>query len=141
MEIVGERNGLPTIRQKPGSSNALGKVKFIFPNRYSIYLHDTPAKTLFERNRRAFSHGCIRVRQPRELAKLLLSGKPEWSEDSITDAMNSGNEKWVALNEPVPVYITYFTAWVGDLGELNFREDIYGHDRKLARHLFESPSI
>ena len=83
----------------------------------------------------------IRVSQSRELIKLLPSGKPEWFEESITDAMNSGNEKWVAQNEPVTVYTTYFTARVGNIRELNFREDIYGHDRKLARHLLGFPSI
>lgn len=83
MEITGKRNGFPVIRQRPGRRNALGRVKFIFPNRYSIYLHDTPAKRLFERTNRAFSHGCIRVSEPSELAKYLLKDKPGWTDQEI----------------------------------------------------------
>jgi L,D-transpeptidase YcbB len=136
MEQTGSSGGLPVIRQKPGPGNALGKVKFIFPNRYSIYFHDTPAKSLFERNRRAFSHGCIRLAEPMKLAKYLLQDKTGWTDAKISSAMNSGKEQWVRSNS-VDVVISYFTAWVDNDGVLNFREDIYGHDKELAERLFE----
>ncbi|WP_207425414.1 murein L,D-transpeptidase [Pedobacter sp. SYSU D00535] len=132
MEIVGNKDGIPEIRQKPGAKNALGRVKFMFPNQYNIYFHDTPAKSLFERNKRAFSHGCIRVSQPFELAKYLLKDQREWTDDAIKKAMYSGTEKWVNLEQPVPVSISYYTAWVDSDGEVNFREDIYGHDKEMA---------
>jgi murein L,D-transpeptidase YcbB/YkuD len=137
MEQTGFSNGLPVIRQKPGGANALGKVKFIFPNSYSIYFHDTPSKSLFSKEKRAFSHGCIRLAEPKKLAAYLLRNQPDWTDQKIEAAMNSKNEKWVALKEPVPVFISYFTAWVDNDGLLNFREDIYGHDKKMGDRLFE----
>jgi L,D-transpeptidase YcbB len=136
MEVTGESNGFPVIRQKPGAGNSLGKVKFMFPNKYNIYLHDTPAKRLFRENRRAFSHGCIRVSKPFELAAYLLKDNSGWSKDEIRQAMNGSIEKWVTLPTPVPVLITYFTAWVDEEGRLNFRRDIYGHDERMKKHLF-----
>ena len=136
MEITGRRNGLPIIRQKPGADNALGKVKFIFPNQYDIYFHDTPSKHLFGQSTRAFSHGCIRLSEPVEFAKFLLKDNSFWTDSEIELAMNLGKEKWVKLPEPIPVTIGYFTAWVDALGQLNFREDIYGHDKKMAEQLF-----
>jgi murein L,D-transpeptidase YcbB/YkuD len=139
MEQTGTSNGLPVIRQKPGGSNALGKVKFIFPNRYNIYFHDTPAKPLFSREKRAFSHGCIRVANPKKLAEYLLRNQPEWTSVKIAEAMNASEEKWVTLKEQIPIFITYFTAWVDHDGLLNFRDDIYGRDKKLAERLFENP--
>jgi len=140
MEITGRSNGLSVIRQKPGGNNALGRVKFIFPNRYSIYFHDTPAKSLFDRERRAFSHGCIRLADPFGLAQYLLKDKEGWTENRIREAMNAGTEKWVTLDEKIPVFISYFTAFVDDNGLLHFREDIYGHDKKTAKHLFQHAS-
>lgn len=137
MEITGRRNGLPVVRQKPGPENALGRVKFIFPNKYIIYLHDTPAKQLFQRTTRAFSHGCIRLSDPFALASNLLVDKPEWSPEKIKAAMNADTERWVNVADPVPVYITYFTSWVDTSGKLNFRKDIYGHDERLASHLIK----
>ena len=137
MEITGYSGGLPVVRQKPGGANALGKVKFIFPNSYNIYFHDTPSKSLFNREKRAFSHGCIRLQQPFDLAAYLLRNQPEWTKEKIEAAMNSSNEKWVTLGKNVPVFITYFTSWVDANGLLHFREDIYGHDKKLADHLFQ----
>ncbi|WP_164849959.1 L,D-transpeptidase family protein [Mucilaginibacter limnophilus] len=137
MEITGRRNGLPVVRQRPGAGNALGRVKFIFPNKYSIYLHDTPAKQLFDRNTRAFSHGCIRVGAPSALADKLLENMPDWTSGKIAAAMASDREHWVKLTDPVPVFITYLTSWVDESGKLNFRQDIYGHDAKLASHLFD----
>ena len=137
MEQTGYSNGLPMIRQRPGGANALGKVKFIFPNSYNIYLHDTPSKSLFNEANRAFSHGCIRVAEPAKLAEYLLRHQPEWTSEKIKDAMSASKEKWVTLKEPLPVFISYFTAWVDSDGLLNFRDDIYGHDKKMAMHLFE----
>ena len=137
MEIVGNSGGLPIVRQKPGPGNSLGKVKFIFPNRYNIYLHDTPSKELFKAEKRTFSHGCIRIEKPFELAQYLLRNQPEWTDEKIREAMNSKKEKWVKLPAPVPVYIAYFTSWVDREGVLNFRDDIYGHDRRMESHLFK----
>ena len=136
MEITGEEDGLPEIRQLPGEKNALGKVKFLFPNSYNIYFHDTPAKSLFEKNKRAFSHGCIRIAEPEKMASYLLQNDPSWDQSRIFDAMNSGKEQYVKLKEPVEVFITYYTAWVDETGRLNFREDIYSHDKKIARKMF-----
>ncbi len=137
MEQTGVSNGLPVIRQKPGGSNSLGLVKFLFPNSYSIYFHDTPAKSLFSQSQRAFSHGCIRLAEPKKLANYLLRKQPDWTDSAIYKAMHAGTEKWVTLADPVPVAITYFTAWVDSEGAINFREDIYGHDKALAERLFK----
>ena len=137
MEVTGYSNGLPIVRQKPGNSNALGHVKFIFPNSYNIYFHDTPSRSLFSRQERAFSHGCIRLQQPFDLAVYLLRNQPEWTNEKIKAAMNSSKEKWVTLGKTVAVFITYFTSWVDEDGVLHFTDDIYGHDKKLAAHLFE----
>jgi L,D-transpeptidase YcbB len=126
-----------TVRQKPGRNNSLGLVKFLFPNDYNIYLHDTPAKSLFSEDKRAFSHGCIRLAQPFKLAQYLLRDYPTWDSARIIKAMNSGKEQFVAVKEMVPVYIGYFTAWVDNYGELNFRDDVYGHDAKISTHLFD----
>jgi murein L,D-transpeptidase YcbB/YkuD len=127
-----------TVRQKPGPNNALGLVKFLFPNVYNIYLHDTPSKSLFSEDKRAFSHGCIRLSQPTKLALFLLRNNKEWDSTKVVKAMNAGKEKYVNVTETVPVYIGYFTAWVDQEGKLNFRDDIYGHDRKMAAHLFSN---
>jgi L,D-transpeptidase YcbB len=136
MEITGEEDGVPVIRQRPGSKNALGRVKFLFPNSFNIYLHDTPVKSLFEKDKRAYSHGCIRVREPEKLAQYVLRNQPEWTPDKIEEAMNAGEQKFVKVKDPIPVLITYYTAWVDENGQLNFREDIYGHDSDLASKMF-----
>ncbi|HKZ68179.1 MAG TPA: L,D-transpeptidase family protein [Chitinophagaceae bacterium] len=136
MEVIGEKDGLPEIRQKPGGENALGKVKFLFPNSFNIYFHDTPSKSLFSKDKRAFSHGCIRLSDPVWLANYLLRNQPEWDAGKIEEAMNSGKEKFVKVKNPVPVLITYYTAWVDEEGQLNFREDIYGHDAQLTKKMF-----
>jgi L,D-transpeptidase YcbB len=136
MEITGYSNGLPIVRQKPGGNNSLGLVKFIFPNNYNIYFHDTPAKSLFENENRAFSHGCIRLKDAEQMANYLLRNQPEWTPGKIDEAMNSGNEKWINLKQPLPVFITYFTAWTDSEGLLNFRKDIYNHDQEIASRLF-----
>ena len=136
MEQTGISNGLPVIRQLPGGNNSLGRVKFIFPNNYNIYFHDTPAKSLFGIDKRAFSHGCIRLEEPVKMAEYLLRNQPEWTSEKIYAAMHANKEKWVALKKTVPVYVSYFTSWVDGDGELNFREDIYNHDKKMAKRLF-----
>jgi murein L,D-transpeptidase YcbB/YkuD len=136
MEIVGGTASLPVIRQRPGASNALGRVKFLFPNSYSIYMHDTPSQGAFALEKRAFSHGCIRLSQPRELAEYLLRDDPDWTAESIRQAMYGGRETTVLLKQKRPVRIGYFTAWVDGEGQLNFRDDVYGHDERLARELF-----
>ncbi len=121
------------IRQKPGGNNSLGRVKFLLPNSHNIYLHDSPAKSLFNETDRAFSHGCIRLSEPLKLAKYLLRNEPEWTDEKIEEAMNAEEEKTVKLVNKVPVYIAYFTAWVDGDGKLNFRDDIYGHNQRLKK--------
>jgi len=125
------------VRQKPGPKNSLGLIKFLFPNSNSIYLHDTPSKYLFSRRDRAFSHGCIRVEKPKELAQVLLHNEPKWTSEKIDKAMNGGKEIWHTLQNKIPVYIGYFTAWVDTDGRLHFYEDVYERDQPLADLLFE----
>ncbi len=132
MEITGYRNGLPIIRQKPGASNSLGRVKFLFPNSYNIYLHDTPSKSLFEESERAFSHGCIRIAEPAKLAAFLLKEDEKWNVHNIGSAMHLGKEKSVYIAKKTPVFIAYFTAFIDRDGKLNFRKDIYQLDERLA---------
>jgi len=136
MEKVGNKDNPPTIRQVPGPGNALGKVKFLFPNSYDIYLHDTEAKNLFNAKNRAFSHGCIRLEDAEKMTNYVLRGDSEWTSEKINMAMNSKKEQFVRVKNPVPVIITYFTAWVDETGKINFREDVYGHDQKTAEKLF-----
>lgn len=124
------------VRQKPGPWNALGGVKFLFPNNFRIYLHDTPSKNLFDREKRSFSHGCIRVSEPKKLAQFILRDDAGWDSLKITRAMNAGKEQYYTIKEPIPVFIGYFTAWVDGEGKLNFRNDIYGHDKKMKERLF-----
>lgn len=130
-----ERNG-GGIRQKPGPGNALGKVKFIFPNSFNMYFHDTPSKSLFGQDKRAFSHGCIRLKEPQKMAEWLLRNDPAWPTQKIDSAMNQTKEKVVKLKDPVPVFIIYYTAWVDDNGRLNFRDDVYKHDSELIAKMF-----
>lgn len=137
MEITGREGGLPVIRQKPGPKNSLGQVKFLFPNSYNIYLHDTPSKTLFNESSRAFSHGCIRVEQPARLAGFLLKDTKGWDDQKIKEAMNSGKEKYITLKNKVPVFIAYFTAFTDRNNLLNFRKDIYERDNTLADMLLK----
>ena len=141
MEVVSEEGGLPVIRQLPGPGNSLGKVKFLFPNSFNIYFHDTPAKSLFSRDKRAYSHGCIRLADPTKMAQYLLRNNSEWTPEKIQAAMNAGTEKYVKLDKPVPVFISYNTAWVDEQGRLNFREDIYSHDTDLAKKMFVNPLL
>ncbi len=125
------------VRQKPGKNNSLGLVKFIFPNADDIYMHDTPAKSLFARESRAFSHGCIRVAKPRELAIDILKDDPAWTPAKIDAAMHAGKETTCVLKSRIPVYIGYFTAWVDQQGVINFYNDVYQRDERLAQLLFD----
>jgi murein L,D-transpeptidase YcbB/YkuD len=122
--------GRARIRQRPGARNALGDIKFVFPNRENIYLHHTPAVQLFERDRRDFSHGCIRIEQPVALAVFVLQGLPDWTEARIRQAMTGTSPSTVRLADPIPVVIAYATAIVKE-GRIHFFDDIYGHDRAL----------
>jgi murein L,D-transpeptidase YcbB/YkuD len=108
----------------------------LFPNKFNIYFHDTPSTSLFEKDVRAYSHGCIRLSEPEKMAGYLLQNNPKWTSSRISEAMNSGEEQYVKLKEPIPVFITYYTAWVDDAGRLNFRDDIYGHDEEVASKMF-----
>lgn len=123
------------VRQLPGGNNSLGLVKFMFPNSNSIYLHDTPAKSLFKNEDRARSHGCIRVAKARDLAIAMLDKDKEWNQKKIDAAMHAGKESTYELKKKIPVYIGYFTAWVDKNGEINFYDDVYKRDNKLAELL------
>ena len=124
------------IRQKPGNDNSLGKMKFLFPNSFSIYLHDTPSKELFNRNKRDFSHGCIRVENPKKLALYLLRNNKAWDLEKVDKVLETIKETEIQIKPTIPVYITYFTAWVDSKGNLNFRNDIYNLDEGLAKEIF-----
>jgi len=123
--------GQMRIRQRPGPKNALGDIKFVFPNNENIYLHHTPSPQLFKRDRRDFSHGCVRVEEPVALAKFVLQNAPEWNEARIRAAMEKGTSSTIRLQEPVPVVIVYGTSLVKNGGRLYFFEDLYGHDKLL----------
>ena len=119
------------LRQDAGGRNALGRVKFMFPNKFNIYLHDTPSKSLFNRTVRTFSHGCIRVEDPFALAKLLLSDDPRWTEDLFNQTIADGKRRSVSLPRAVNVHLTYLTAWVDRKGVIQFRDDVYKRDVSL----------
>jgi murein L,D-transpeptidase YcbB/YkuD len=121
-------------RQRPGTSNSLGLVKFMFPNQYNVYLHDTPADALFKQPVRALSHGCVRVEQPTKLARYLLRDRDEWTDDRIDAAMHAGKENHVKLTKPVPVYLMYMTARAShEDGAVHFRPDVYGYDAQQGK--------
>ena len=122
------RDGKVSVRQPPGERNALGHVKFMFPNDHAVYLHDTPQRGLFSRDRRAYSHGCVRVDQPFRLAEQALAGR--YTESALRK-MVGGKERTIPLDEPIPIHLTYFTAKVDQNGRLTLAEDIYGHSRRL----------
>jgi murein L,D-transpeptidase YcbB/YkuD len=128
------------LRQRPGAKNSLGLVKFLFPNQFDVYLHDTPADSLFARNERDFSHGCVRVEKPEELAEYVLKDQSAWTRDKIVAAMHSGREQHVALKRPIPVYILYETARADRDGTVYFLDDVYGHDVTQARLLPHAPA-
>ncbi|MEM0944050.1 MAG: L,D-transpeptidase family protein, partial [Pseudomonadota bacterium] len=123
------------VRQAPGSGNALGRVKFMFPNDHAIYLHDTPAKSLFKRDSRAYSHGCVRVQRPFEFAEYLLSAQEEDPAGTFDRILRSERERYVYLEQPIPVHITYRTFWVDAAGEDQFRGDVYGRDSRVLAAL------
>jgi murein L,D-transpeptidase YcbB/YkuD len=128
--------GKLSVRQKPGPSNALGLVKLIFPNEHNVYLHSTPAPELFAKSRRDFSHGCIRVERPAELAAWVLRNNPGWPLDRVESEMKSGPDNvTVKLARPVPVFIVYATALAYENGEVHFYNDLYGYDASLAKAL------
>ncbi|GIT92171.1 murein L,D-transpeptidase [Jannaschia pagri] len=127
-----------SLKQPPGPRNALGRVKFMFPNQYNIYLHDTPAKNLFSRDLRTFSHGCVRVERPFELAYHLLAPQSETPKEDFQSILRTGNERRVDLETPVGVHIVYWSAWVTPLGRANYRGDPYDRDTKLMRALREA---
>ena len=111
-------------------------MKFLFPNSFSIYLHDTPSKELFDRNKRDFSHGCIRVENPKKLARYLLENNTTWTPQKIDNVLKTDVETGISVQPNMPVYIAYFTAWVDHNGKLNFRNDIYDLDNQLAKEIF-----
>jgi murein L,D-transpeptidase YcbB/YkuD len=126
------------LRQEPGEKNALGLIKFIFPNNYSVYMHDTPARALFQRSSRAFSHGCIRLEKPVKLADFLMSDfEIDWSKERFHEIIDSGKRTIIRLPEPLPVHITYQTAKSDQDGTTFFHTDIYDRDRKLEQILFK----
>ncbi len=129
---TGYHDGQLTVRQPPGERNALGRIKFMFPNDYAVYLHDTPLRALFDQEKRAFSHGCVRVDDPFRFAETVLG--PGWSEERIKKLIGA-KERYVNLARPLPIHIEYFTAEVDDLGRLQLRDDIYGYSRKVRAAL------
>lgn len=131
-------NGRVFIRQPPGPRNALGRVKFLFPNKHAVYMHDTPSKSLFNRTVRAFSHGCMRLRDPLKMAEVLLA-KEGINRKSINSRVASGRNQYVALKKKIPVHVTYFTMWVNDDGKVNYFNDIYSHDKKVTAALNGRP--
>lgn len=131
---VSEDNFDYRLQQGPGDDNALGRLKFMFPNRHNIYIHDTPAKSLFSRTQRALSHGCIRAFEPELLATKILDGQG-WSIADINAVLRSGERRVVSLKRPMPVYVTYLTAWVDESNFVQFRRDVYGRDGKLGKAL------
>lgn len=128
---INENNFPFRLRQDPGSNNALGRIKFMFPNRHSVYLHDTPARHLFNRTQRTFSHGCIRLSRPFELAEYLLQDNPRWTGDALISAARGEQERTVRLSEKIPVHILYLTAWADEDGTVQFRNDVYERDEPL----------
>ncbi len=113
----------------------------MFPNEYDIYLHDTPADHLFAKEDRDFSHGCIRLERPVQLAEYLLKEDPKWRGTAVREAIVSGENQSVTLPKPLPVHLLYFTAWVEKDGSVQFRKDVYGHDETLAAALAKEPAV
>ncbi|SDM31939.1 Murein L,D-transpeptidase YcbB/YkuD [Daejeonella rubra] len=133
---ISEDNWNYTLRRRPGPKNDLGDVKFIFPNSNDIYLHDTPHDELFSQAKRGFSHGCVRVEKPIDLAVYLLRDQENWDREKILSAISERKEKQIKLKVTLPVYLVYFTAFTDESGKVHFRDDIYGHDKTLAEHYF-----
>jgi murein L,D-transpeptidase YcbB/YkuD len=125
------------VRQRPGPKNALGKYKFIFPNEFDVYLHDTPDGHLFEETDRAFSSGCVRIERPRDFARMLLELQSSENPDTLDALVEAGEEKWIALERPLPIFLLYFTAWVREDGTTRFHHDVYGHDEAIEEETDE----
>lgn len=123
------------MRQDPGPDNALGVVKFMFPNKHFVFLHDTPSKSLFEKDIRTFSSGCIRVQNPLELAELLLSDQEYWNREAIEKVVAWGKTKTVHLKKPIPVLVLYWTSRVDQEGKVQFLPDVYNRDQEVLREL------
>lgn len=128
-------------RALPGATNPLGQVKFVFPNQFDVYLHDTPADSLFNASRRALSHGCVRLEKPVDLANAVLRDDPKWTPVEVQNAIATGESHVVSLHNPLPVHLLYLTAWVADDGTVQFRRDVYGRDAKVAAALSHSPQV
>lgn len=139
---VSRRNFPFRLRQEPSKHNALGRIKFMFPNPHSVYIHDTPHKSLFQRDQRNFSSGCVRVEKPVTLAGDLLRNQG-WDEDRLKSVITSGKRRTIRLKTALPVHLVYFTAWVDEKGDTHFRNDIYGHDKRLLRamHAFSDEPL
>jgi murein L,D-transpeptidase YcbB/YkuD len=133
--------GMVMVREKPGPKNSLGLIKFMFPNQYDIYLHSTPAVALFDRTRRDFSHGCIRVQKPADLAVWVLQGNSgDWDLDKVNDAMNNGpDNKTLGLKTPLPIVIFYLTAIIAEDGQVHFFDDLYGYDTEMQQVFSKGP--
>jgi L,D-transpeptidase YcbB len=128
------KNGRMTVRQPPGERNALGRIKFMFPNDYAVYLHDTPSRALFGASERAFSHGCVRVDQPFSFAEAVLGNENGWNIERVKHLIG-GKERYVYLPKPLPIHIEYFTAFVDDAGRLQLRDDVYGYSARVKTAL------
>lgn len=131
-QAYGRGNFPFTLRQDPGNRNALGRIKFMFPNKFNIYIHDTPSKSLFARSQRSFSHGCIRTEKPFDLGEVLL-GDDGWTKPRLLSVRSTGKRRVIKLKDPIPVHLTYLTAWVNKDGSTHFRRDIYGRDKVLKK--------
>ncbi len=129
------KTGRYKLRQKPGNGNVLGAVKFLFPNPYDVYLHDTNKPSLFAKQVRTLSHGCVRIPDAIGFAEAILATDPAWSRERIDAILQKGTNRVFTLQQPVPVYLVYQTAWVGEQGEINFRNDIYGRDKRIAEEM------
>ncbi|MEJ2657409.1 MAG: L,D-transpeptidase family protein [Desulfobacterales bacterium] len=125
------------LRQEPGSWNLLGEIKFMFPNRYDVYIHDTPMKGFFEKTKRDFSSGCIRIEKPVELAMYLLRNDPKWTRETIYSAIEKHKEHTIILPEPIMVHLLYWTAWADKEGNIHFRKDIYKRDERLKQAMLK----
>jgi len=129
------------VRQAPGKDNALGAVKFMFPNQYSVYIHDTPTRNLFVHADRSFSSGCIRISKPLEFAHYLLSDQSSWTSEQINRTIAQGRERTIFLTTPIPVHLLYMTTWAEDDGTVHFRKDIYHRDQPLLSALKMGPPV
>jgi murein L,D-transpeptidase YcbB/YkuD len=133
--LAGLKAGRLWVRQVPGSKNALGRVKFVFPNADDIYMHDTPSRYLFAREQRAFSHGCVRVEQPQALAEWTLRSEPDWTRQRIEASLKSAKPIQANLKEPIPVFLVYHTVTVGQDGEVHYWKDLYRQDAALEQRI------